>query len=967
MRRFISGTSACVGLVGSSKTPKRSMMEDLVNISCDVLFQLLQQKCHDCDSGNAFEVHTSYYEIFDEQITDLLNPQNVNLLVQEHPVLGVIVKDAARRIVGDSLSLKALFEEGCLNRNSSFNDFGPASQQAALIFQVDLVQTEPDTTMPSGQRHVHSRILFVELPGTEKLAESRSTLVAREGPTLNRGILALQTVCNSAESDRASFQDSVLTQLLVEPLGGNCNTTFLVMLNQDPAESNSTSATLQLADTMTQIKTYPNQNHDCFQGIVKRYRVAIHDMLEEIATVKDGAAERAAALEDDGVVMKLHELQGRVVKDNLENFELKEGKQQIHRQLIEFRERYNQLVGSKQELQASLIAAEEDKLKLSKALLDLQIDHSQQAEQHEQQKYDIMTKLLNAENSILELELKEQNRERAERNDGEQLAAALQEKKELAVEFVSLRSNCVNLQKSFKEERQKNQELGVELLTLVNQRNALDEKNKQLEADNGALKSKHNEMGRQLGELQAETAILIEQLREQKSVAEEMRTEKVRIELEFQRAGVEFDIKKLELDQNTQEFSRERDAALQGIKRATEAEMKRAETEKDEYKEHVKTLEIQYRQQQRRIVELQTALQRKTEEGLAAASSTTNLQAKIGTLAENYRVKLLQYIRDEDESEDSDNRSKQQRILQELLGTYQQNERDLTAKTEMLRQKHHDVLRKNRLLYEKFKEIRYQLEDYSPGSQVPDLPDENELRSGDPSELEQEMERDCVQLREKVRHFQGELSIQQEKALQDAEAHRRNMESFQKQVPELTGQVGRLNAEKQQLQAELSAASQGRQDGQSHAYMKQMQELQQTLMSQIDELRQTRAQPVAAPPPPPGPAQDRPELLRELEKLHKWKHDAENSALQAPKRAEHDHSEVKALKETLEDLSNKLKEARGGTSAGLADQLVTVEKRCAQLMSKNAAYAEEIEGYKVFMDMQRQKIQKLKAKAKEAS
>ena len=97
-------------------------MEDLVNICSDVLFQLLSQK-EEMPGEHTFEVCASYCEIFDEQIADLLNPQNVSLLVQEHPKLGVIVKDAARTTVSDSHTLKALFEEACLNRNSSFNDF----------------------------------------------------------------------------------------------------------------------------------------------------------------------------------------------------------------------------------------------------------------------------------------------------------------------------------------------------------------------------------------------------------------------------------------------------------------------------------------------------------------------------------------------------------------------------------------------------------------------------------------------------------------------------------------------------------------------------------------------------------------------------------------------------------------------------------------------------------------------------
>ena len=84
-----------------------------------------------------------------------------------------------------------------------------------------------------------------------------------------------------------------------------------------------------------------------------------------------------------------------------------------------------------------------------------------------------MTKLLNAENDILELEMREEAQGRKNKETQDQLEKALEEKKELAVEFVSLKTNYANLNQEHQKVVAKNRQLGVELLSLANQKSSL--------------------------------------------------------------------------------------------------------------------------------------------------------------------------------------------------------------------------------------------------------------------------------------------------------------------------------------------------------------------------------------------------------------------------------------------------------------------------------------------------------------
>lgn len=59
--------------------------------------------------------------------------------------------------------------------------------------------------------------------------------------------------------------------------------------------------------------------------------------------------------------------------------------------------------------------------------------------------FDVNTKLLYAENDLLELNLKEEKAARAIQELQEKLRDALDEKKEIEIEFVALKKNYLNL------------------------------------------------------------------------------------------------------------------------------------------------------------------------------------------------------------------------------------------------------------------------------------------------------------------------------------------------------------------------------------------------------------------------------------------------------------------------------------------------------------------------------------------
>lgn len=81
--------------------------------------------------------------------------------------------------------------------------------------------------------------------------------------------------------------------------------------------------------------------------------------------------------------------------------------------LGDLKNKFNDLVRSKAELQQELITSEEEKLKVSKALIELQIENTGLNESLQNQTFDVNTKLMHAENDLLEQNVKEERAAKA--------------------------------------------------------------------------------------------------------------------------------------------------------------------------------------------------------------------------------------------------------------------------------------------------------------------------------------------------------------------------------------------------------------------------------------------------------------------------------------------------------------------------------------------------------------------------
>ena len=130
---------------------------------------------------------------------------------------------------------------------------------------------------------------------------------------------------------------------------------------------------------------------------------------------------------------------------------------------------------SKAELQSELIKAEEEKLEVSKALVDLQIENTKLMEIVQNEKWELNNELVNAQGSLLEKNIKEQKTFETIAQLEDKMKELNEEKRDLEIEFIALKKNFIQGQSELEEEKKRNENIGLELINTVNENKALHE------------------------------------------------------------------------------------------------------------------------------------------------------------------------------------------------------------------------------------------------------------------------------------------------------------------------------------------------------------------------------------------------------------------------------------------------------------------------------------------------------------
>lgn len=239
----------------------------------------------------------SFYEIYNEKVSDLIRPSAKTLRVRTNKVVGPYVEGLACLAVDSYEKLIALMQEGFHNRTTAATSMNANSSRSHAVFTVQIKQETRAKKSADGPAPFTkvgekvSKISLVDLAGSERQAKTRAAGARlKEAASINKSLTTLGMVIHALarkhgatkhQSIKASskgsmklgghvpYRDSVLTTLLKESLGGNSRTVMIAAISPAADNFDESLSTLRFADRAKQIVNKVFVNEDASSRIVR--------------------------------------------------------------------------------------------------------------------------------------------------------------------------------------------------------------------------------------------------------------------------------------------------------------------------------------------------------------------------------------------------------------------------------------------------------------------------------------------------------------------------------------------------------------------------------------------------------------------------------------------------------------------------------------------------------------------------
>ncbi|KAL3867861.1 hypothetical protein ACJMK2_040707 [Sinanodonta woodiana] len=531
---------------------------------------------------------------------------------------------------------------------------------------------------------------IVELPGLEKLSDDPNHLRQKEGPALSKALIALNQVVTSLSSnpfpDRViSYGDSKLTQLLRDELGGNCKTRGILCLKPqiDPAVLTSV---LQFSTRVTQVKNFPVVNDSYAQHLLTQYRAQIIDLRQQSGI---GPAPMARVTNVGDIKETIRQLE-------TENLRLRDDNERLRSRMESMQSKFGNIANTKTDLSQQLLLTEEEKLKISQSLVEMQIENNKIREEAEATKFELTNKILILENELMEAQAEKDKNSRTARNAKDRLAEMEKDRKDLADEYVVLKTNYLAMVREHEKETKRNEDLSVELLNLVNAKAALM---KQINA------MVDGEPSASMGDPDAEVS-RVKALVMQNS-SRNIRTEDI--------TGTDKDRESVEraLFANRKRFEGEMDR----IRKEHGDDRIRLETKVETMQKELTEARNLARERQHKIAELNASLIMVRGDKEQLEMQFNRLQHKVKDIGEDFRSRLVKYVEDISEYIDKGSgvpdakREKRLRqyvdqMLKDMTLSHKEREEQLSHAAQQYRDAKRDIAHKYEELLVAYRNLR---------------------------------------------------------------------------------------------------------------------------------------------------------------------------------------------------------------------------------------------------------------------
>ncbi|XP_023765735.1 kinesin-like protein KIN-12C isoform X1 [Lactuca sativa] len=217
------------------------------------------------DERLKYSCKCSFLEIYNEQITDLLEPSSTNLQVREDLKEGVYVENLTEYNVKNVDEVLKLLLQGAANRKVAGTDMNSESSRSHSVFTC-IVESRWEKDSVTHLRF--GRLNLVDLAGSERQRSSAAGERVKEASYINKSLSTLGLVIMSlvdvahGKHRHVPYRDSRLTFLLQDSLGGNSKTTIIANVSPSMCAANETLSTLKFAQRAKLIQNNAKVNED---------------------------------------------------------------------------------------------------------------------------------------------------------------------------------------------------------------------------------------------------------------------------------------------------------------------------------------------------------------------------------------------------------------------------------------------------------------------------------------------------------------------------------------------------------------------------------------------------------------------------------------------------------------------------------------------------------------------------------
>eukprot|EP00057_Strongylocentrotus_purpuratus_P011081 XP_011665555.1 PREDICTED: kinesin-like protein BC2 isoform X2 [Strongylocentrotus purpuratus] len=212
----------------------------------------------------SFFIKTSYLEIYNEQVKDLLNLTGKDSLpVRWSKDKGFYVENLFTMECETLDDMIAVLEEGLSQKAIATNNVNEHSSRSHTILSISLDSELPDPDDNDLYITKHGKLSFVDLAGSEKVKElGSSSELLSETTNINKSLLTLGNCISSLSDNRKRsghipYRDSKLTKLLADSLGGTGITLMIACISPSSYCLSESINTLRYAVRARRIKNKP--------------------------------------------------------------------------------------------------------------------------------------------------------------------------------------------------------------------------------------------------------------------------------------------------------------------------------------------------------------------------------------------------------------------------------------------------------------------------------------------------------------------------------------------------------------------------------------------------------------------------------------------------------------------------------------------------------------------------------------